>query len=452
MYADRDWVTPLRISPQTCMGLFLFDIVFIGGLLNSRDIPVSGRGTSVRWHNVHACLLVTFDYCFFSSDLITSIVIITTHGFFFDCGRLVLCQYGQCLIYSGTLAIVLFYCLVVAWFLSSDVLSAMEQAGPSYASSAPLAGTFLRLSLDLASDQLYDLAPEIPDVMGLRALRASAAIVKVMSVPDSRCIRVVAPDDHVNIGFHEVLLHDMEDEDIPFVALSELDCLRQGWSKPLFVFMSRYQHDLEWMRRECKERFGCTQSGNCTHCGKLIQKNLGKHIALFHMELAQLWRCPVTWCTVWKGTAQDCMDYLLKTHEISQSMKAANLARYFPSWTVTRSQWSEMTRPTISGVAIDTLLFSHIGVPLFHRYRIISRAGTHAAFRGMYMRWLHVFLEEMDEESVCRPHRRRAQEMAARMSLSSCRDSGCFCSTLSRSPDSFPGPAASPVSAGGPVF
>ena len=39
--------------------------------------------------------------------------------------------------------------------------------------------------------QLYDLAPEIPDVMGLRALRASAAIVKVMSVPNSWCIRVV---------------------------------------------------------------------------------------------------------------------------------------------------------------------------------------------------------------------------------------------------------------------
>ena len=143
----------------------------------------------------------------------------------------------------------LFYCLVVARFLLSDVLSAMEHAGPSSASSAPLDGTFLRLSLDLASDQLY----EIPDVMGLRVLRASSAIVKVMSVPNSRCIRVVAPDDHVNIGFHEVLLHDMEEEDLPFVALRELDCLCQGWPKPLFVFMSRYQHDLERMRRECKE-------------------------------------------------------------------------------------------------------------------------------------------------------------------------------------------------------
>ena len=135
--------------------------------------------------------------------------------------------------------IVLFYCFVVARFLSSDVLSAMEQAGPSSASSAPLAGTLLRLSLDLVSDQLYDLAPEIPDVMGLRALRASAAIVKVMSVPNSWCIRIFSPDNYINIGFHEVLLHDMEEQDLPLVALSELNCLRQVWPKPLFVFMSR---------------------------------------------------------------------------------------------------------------------------------------------------------------------------------------------------------------------
>ena len=281
------------------------------------------------------------------------------------------CRYRHSLIPPGNLAwiviavVYLFYLLGMASFRSSGRSSDMDQAGPSSASSAPLAGTFLRLSLDLASDQLYDFAPEIPDVMGLRALRASAAIVKVMSVPNSRCIRVVAPDDHFNIGFHEVLLHDMEEEDLPFVALSELNCLCQIWPKPLFVFMSRYQHDLERMRKECKELFGCTQSGSCTHCGKYIQQNLGKNIALFDIEVAQLWRCPDTWCTVWKGTSQYCVDHIRKTHAISQSVKAANLARYFPPWTVTRSQWSEMTRPAISRVAIDTLLFSRIGVHCF---------------------------------------------------------------------------------------
>ena len=104
-------------------------------------------------------------------------------------------------------------------------------------------------------------------------------------------------------------------------------------------------------------------------------------------------------------------------------MKAANLTRYFPPLTVTREQWTDMTRPTISGVAIDTLIFSRIGVPLFYRYRIISRSGTHAAFRGTYMRRLYAFLEESNAELILRHHRRCAKELAVQMSQSSGRDS-----------------------------
>ena len=82
-------------------------------------------------------------------------------------------------------------------------------------------------SLDIRSEKLYDLALDIPDVMGLRALRPNAAIVKVMSVRDSQCIRVVTPDDHVACGFHDILLHDMGEEELPFVAISELDYLHR---------------------------------------------------------------------------------------------------------------------------------------------------------------------------------------------------------------------------------
>ena len=100
--------------------------------------------------------------------------------------------------------------------MSSGKLPAVDQAGASPTPSTPLPGTFLGLTLELGSDRLYDLVKDIPDVMGLRP---SAAIVKVMSVPDSRYVRVVTPDDHVNIRFHEILIHDLEDEDLPFVAL-----------------------------------------------------------------------------------------------------------------------------------------------------------------------------------------------------------------------------------------
>ena len=129
------------------------------------------------------------------------------------------------------------------------------------------------------------------------------------------------------------------------------------------------------------------------------------------MELAQLWRCPVMWCTVWKGTALDCIDHMRRTHHVPLSVKAANLARFFPPWTVTREQWAAMNMPSISGVAIDTLLLSRIGLPLCHRCRIISRTGSDPAFCGTYMRRLRAFLEESDSAVSRRLHRQLAQEL-----------------------------------------
>ena len=171
----------------------------------------------------------------------------------------------------------------------------------------------------------------------------------------------------------------MGEEELPFVALSELDYLCRIWPWALFAFMKRYQQDLERKRKEFKERFGCTQSGNCTHCGKYIQIDLGKR----------------------------------RTHKVPLSVKAANLSKYFPVCTVTREQWADMLIPYISGVAIDTLLLNHIGLPLCHRYRLISRTGSHTAFWGTYLRRLRPFPDESDSAVVRWLHRRLAQELAS---------------------------------------
>ena len=105
-------------------------------------------------------------------------------------------------------------------------------------------------------------------------------------------------------------------------------------------------------------------------------------------------------------------------HKVPLSVKAANLAKYFPAWTVTRDQWADMLMPCISGVAIDTLLFSRIGSPLCHRYRLISRTRSHAAFRGTYLRRLRAFIDESDAAVGRWLHRWLAQEMAARVAKS----------------------------------
>ena len=183
------------------------------------------------------------------------------------------------------------------------------------ASGNPLPGTFRWFELNLQSTRLYDLDSDIPDVIGLRVIQPDTAVIKVMSIPDNCCIRVVIPDDHLGTdGFHEILIHDMEEQDPPFVALSDLGCLRLDWPiwpMAIFSFMGHYH-----LRHECQERFGSTQSGLCTYCGKYIQQNLGRHVTCYHLDLAQLWRCPVTCCTVWRGTPQNCIDHMRKAHTV----------------------------------------------------------------------------------------------------------------------------------------
>ena len=139
-------------------------------------------------------------------------------------------------------------------------------------------------------------------------------------------------------------------------------------------------------------------------------------MTLYHLDLAQLWRCPVDWCPVWKGISQDCVDHMRRAHNTPISVKAGNPARWFPPWTVTREQWHSMSRPSVSGVAIDTFLFSRIGMPLFHRYRVFDRIGSHPVFRGLYMSKLFTFLKESDAVSIRHSHRRRAKEIAVSMS------------------------------------
>ena len=91
---------------------------------------------------------------------------------------------------SIIVVLIIWYCFGA---MASDGLPDREQAGPSCAPSGPLPGTFLGPALDIRSESLCELGPDILDVMGLRALRPEMAAVKVMSVRDSRCIRVVTP-------------------------------------------------------------------------------------------------------------------------------------------------------------------------------------------------------------------------------------------------------------------
>ena len=257
-------------------------------------------------------------------------------------------------------------------------LPAVDQAGVASAAGNPLPRTFRGFDLDLQSDRLYDLDSDIPDVIGLRAIQPDVAVIKVMSIPDNCCIRVVIPDDHLGTdGFDEILLHDMEEEDPPFVALSDLSgCLHLDWPRAIFSFMGRSGGSRTFAPR-VPGAFRIYPIWTVYILWQVHSAKTGRHVACYHLDLAQLWWCPVTWCTVWRGTPQDCIDHMRKAHNVPATVKAANLARWFPPWTVSREQWTMILR--------------------FHRYRVISRAGTHVASRGTYMAWVRAIASQMSQ-------------------------------------------------------
>ena len=127
----------------------------------------------------------------------------------------------------------------------------------------------------------------------------------------------------------------------------------------------------------------------CTFCGMIIKTDMYRHVARRHLEL---WRCPVSWCTVWKGTPQDLMDHIRDGHNVPGEIRKVSLEMLFPPWTVTRQLYAESLTAQHSGISNDVLLFSEVGFSLVHHYRMHRIGRPHAAFRGKYLAQLHALL------------------------------------------------------------
>ena len=114
------------------------------------------------------------------------------------------------------------------------------------------------------------------------------------------------------------------------------------------------------------------QPAACEFCGTMIRCDMYQHVACCHLELAQLWRCPVSWCTVWKGAPQDLMDHVRGSHKMPEEVKHIKLETLIPPWTVTRQ------------VYMDSLTSRH--------YKVHRRGVPHVAFRRNYMSQLRALL------------------------------------------------------------
>ena len=168
----------------------------------------------------------------------------------------------------------------------------------------------------------------IPDVIGLRARNNGAEPTRVLPGRAQNSVRVLIPDDRAAPwGFHDVIFVDMAGATGLSISNEDLSALRRQWPISLVAGMSKRQTDLELMHHDCKARFRAHSTGTCTYCGRNIVHDMVCHVSSFHLDLGQLWRCPVSWCTQWKGTPQDCIDHIRKKHNVGDSVKTASLGK-----------------------------------------------------------------------------------------------------------------------------
>ena len=195
--------------------------------------------------------------------------------------------------------------------------------------------------VDINSTDLISLG-SFPDKVGLFGRRNEVAVSRIMAGCDSRSVRFVVPDGRiVDRGYHDVTVVDMEEEREPMVVLSDMTCLRELWPVEVFDYMKWYQQDLELLQKSAKKDYQQTRPMPCRFCGKVIRVDMYRHVARLHLDLVQLWRCPIAWCTTWKGSPQDCLKHVRSGHDAPWVSKTASIEKYAPPWTVRRQLWTD---------------------------------------------------------------------------------------------------------------
>ena len=184
--------------------------------------------------------------------------------------------------------------------------------------------------VDVDSEELISLG-SFPDKVGLFGRRKEAAVSRIMAGRDSRSVRFVVPDGRiVDRGHHDVTVVDMEEERESMVVLSDMTRLRELWPVEVFDHMKRHQQDLEQLQKSAKKDYQQTRPMPCRFCGNVIRVDMYRHVARLHLDLVQLWRCPIAWCTTWKGSPQDCLEHVRSGHDAPWVSKTASIEKYAP--------------------------------------------------------------------------------------------------------------------------
>ena len=167
------------------------------------------------------------------------------------------------------------------------------------------------LQMDMRSLGVMDLDLSISsDAFGLRAFDHKNSLTRMLPGSTPCELRLMLPDSTMGSdGFHDVIIDNLAATPAwrsSQVSPSDMTALRRHWPKAVLRTMSRHGPEMECLRRgarHCPDRaFHHNAPGFCPVCKDWIESALDVHMTSVHLEMAQLWRCPVEWCAVWKVT------------------------------------------------------------------------------------------------------------------------------------------------------
>ena len=229
-----------------------------------------------------------------------------------------------------------------------------------------------------------------PDAFGLKVFDAEMGKTRMLPGPGPCDLRLLLPDVGLGeMGFHDVIIENLLGTSVwrsKHVTPADVIGLRQRWPKAVFQIMRERSVELEDMRRKAftsgQPAYRYAGRGYCPVCKDQSDNGLDNHMMCHHLALGQLWRCPVEWCAVWKGSVRECRDHFNDTHSGSETIDFDQVSKAFPAWTVPRDFWNKALRPEISGIAVDAMLFHESGRKLVHKYRVYRDPLPHPALRG----------------------------------------------------------------------
>ena len=158
-------------------------------------------------------------------------------------------------------------------------------------------------TINLCSLGVVDLDLSVcPDLFGLKAFDVKMPVTRMLPGSSPCELRLLIPDTNIGQdGFHDVVVEILIRSSTwrsRHVSPSVVIAIRRRWPRAVFQVMKERSVELEDLRRRAfagqqSATYRYFHQGYCPMCKIKTEHSLDSHMMCYHLDLGQLWRCPV---------------------------------------------------------------------------------------------------------------------------------------------------------------